>query len=175
MSIKTEIERISGARDAAFAALTEKGVTVPSGTKVDGLAGLIASIPKNQKRFTVTVPTAVATQDVKLVSGDPDVAAHYADATAVCTVQKVSNNNTNGITCIMGVNHSFAGRYGVYAAYNASGDTASALTCNLPLGSDLNPNEDIGVRCTSNGDIIVRAFRLASNFGGADYIIEFSW
>jgi hypothetical protein len=175
MSIKTEIERISGARDDAFAVLTEKGVTVPSGTKIDGLPSLIASIPRNHKRFTVTVPTAVASQDVKLVSGDPDVAAHYADATAVCTVQKVSNNNTNGITCIMGTNHSFVGRYGVYAAYNSASDTASALTCNLPLGSDSNANADIGVRCTSNGDIIVRAYRLASNFGGADYIIDFIW
>lgn len=44
MSVQTQIDRISGAVSAALAALTEKGVTVPDGTKVDGLAALIAAI-----------------------------------------------------------------------------------------------------------------------------------
>lgn len=44
MSVQTQIDRISGAVSDALAALTEKGVTVPEGTKVDGLAALIAAI-----------------------------------------------------------------------------------------------------------------------------------
>lgn len=44
MSVQTQIDRISGAVSAALAALSEKGVTVPDGTKVDGLAELIESI-----------------------------------------------------------------------------------------------------------------------------------
>lgn len=44
MSVQTQIDRISGAVSAAIAALSEKGVTVPAGTKVDGLAALIAAI-----------------------------------------------------------------------------------------------------------------------------------
>jgi hypothetical protein len=44
MSVQTQIDRISGAVQSALAALTEKGVTVPDGTKVDGLAALIAAI-----------------------------------------------------------------------------------------------------------------------------------
>ena len=44
MSVQTQIDRISGAVSDALAALTEKGVTVPDGTKVDGLAALIESI-----------------------------------------------------------------------------------------------------------------------------------
>ena len=44
MSVQTQIDRISGAVQSAIAALTEKGVTVPDGTKVDGIAALIASI-----------------------------------------------------------------------------------------------------------------------------------
>ena len=44
MSVQTQIDRISGAVQSALAALAEKGVTVPSGTKVDGLAALIAAI-----------------------------------------------------------------------------------------------------------------------------------
>lgn len=44
MSVQTQIDRISGAVSAALTALTEKGVEVPAGTKVDGLASLIAAI-----------------------------------------------------------------------------------------------------------------------------------
>lgn len=44
MSIQTQIDRISESVSAALTALTEKGVTVPDGTKVDGLAALIAAI-----------------------------------------------------------------------------------------------------------------------------------
>lgn len=44
MSVQTQIDRISGAVSAALTALSEKGVEVPTGTKVDGLAALIAAI-----------------------------------------------------------------------------------------------------------------------------------
>lgn len=44
MSVQTQIDRISGAVSAALTALAEKGVEVPAGTKVDGLAALIAAI-----------------------------------------------------------------------------------------------------------------------------------
>ena len=44
MSVQTQIDRISGAVADALAALSAKGVTVPAGTKVDGLAALIAAI-----------------------------------------------------------------------------------------------------------------------------------
>jgi hypothetical protein len=44
MSVQTQIDRISGAVQSALAALSEKGVEVPAGTKVDGLAALIAAI-----------------------------------------------------------------------------------------------------------------------------------
>ena len=40
----TNIDGAKAAVDAALAALTEKGVEVPAGTKVDGLAALIAAI-----------------------------------------------------------------------------------------------------------------------------------
>ena len=44
MSVQTQIDRISSAVSSALSAVAEKGVTVPSGTKVDGLAELIAAI-----------------------------------------------------------------------------------------------------------------------------------
>lgn len=44
MSVQTQIDRISGNVTAALAAIADKGVTVPSGSTSDALAGLIASI-----------------------------------------------------------------------------------------------------------------------------------
>lgn len=44
MSVQSEISRISGNVAAALAAIAEKGVSVPSGSKSDALASLIASI-----------------------------------------------------------------------------------------------------------------------------------
>ena len=42
--IQAQIDRISGAVQDALTAIADKGVTVPAGTKVDGLASLIAAI-----------------------------------------------------------------------------------------------------------------------------------
>lgn len=45
MSISSEITRISNAKTAIAESIANKGVTVPSGTKIDGMATLIDSIP----------------------------------------------------------------------------------------------------------------------------------
>ena len=58
MSVQTQIDRISGAVQSALAALTEKGVTVPPGTKVDGLAALIAAIEAGGGGGGVSIGTA---------------------------------------------------------------------------------------------------------------------
>ena len=44
MSTANEITRLSNAKSAIASAITEKGVTVPSGTKLDGMASLIGQI-----------------------------------------------------------------------------------------------------------------------------------
>lgn len=44
MSVQTEIDRIESAKTAIATAIAGKGVTVPSGTKLDGMAALIRSI-----------------------------------------------------------------------------------------------------------------------------------
>lgn len=44
MSIQSEINRIKAAAAAIAASITNKGVTVPDGTKLDGMAALIGSI-----------------------------------------------------------------------------------------------------------------------------------
>ena len=44
MSVQTEITRIESAKTAIATAIEGKGVTVPTGTKLDGLAALVESI-----------------------------------------------------------------------------------------------------------------------------------
>lgn len=46
MSIASEISRIEGARDAAFAAITDMGGSVPTGSTIDDMASLIRTIPQ---------------------------------------------------------------------------------------------------------------------------------
>lgn len=44
MSIASELTRLQNAKNAITSAITAKGVTVPSGTKLDGMAALIGQI-----------------------------------------------------------------------------------------------------------------------------------
>lgn len=44
MSIQSEIDRIAGAKTALATAIAGKGVTVPEGTKLDGMAALVEEI-----------------------------------------------------------------------------------------------------------------------------------
>lgn len=52
MSVQSEINRISGAKTDIGAAIAEKGVTVPAGTKIDAMAPLIEAIQTG-----ITLPT----------------------------------------------------------------------------------------------------------------------
>ena len=45
MSIRSQINRISQAKSAIATAIAGKGVTVPNGTSIDGMAALVAEIP----------------------------------------------------------------------------------------------------------------------------------
>lgn len=65
MSIQTELSRIINAKAAIKAAIEGKGVTVPDGTLLDGMAALIDSIEGGggMRKITATIsfPTAVST------------------------------------------------------------------------------------------------------------------
>ena len=57
MSIGTEITRLANAKSAIATAITNKGVTVPSSTKLDGMAALINSIANQAELESITVKT----------------------------------------------------------------------------------------------------------------------
>lgn len=137
------------------------------------MAGAINDIPTgnvNAKFFTFSSPEAVANQNVKIVSADPDVAAHYADPNAMVTVRKMANNSSNGLAILMNSNHTFGTAHGVYMNFNQTSNAAAPITNGLTTATD-----SISVFCNSSGDILVHCGRQANNFGGADYIITFTW
>lgn len=68
MSIGTEITRLANAKSAIATAITNKGVTVPSSTKLDGMAALINSIANQAELESITVKTPPTKLDY--ISGD---------------------------------------------------------------------------------------------------------
>lgn len=64
MSIQTEITRITEAKMNISAAISAKGVEIPAGTKIDGLAALIASILTQKPEQAKTVSPALTQQVV---------------------------------------------------------------------------------------------------------------
>jgi hypothetical protein len=68
MSIQSEINRIVGFRNDALAAVAEKGVTVPQGSAIDDLPGLIRSIETSPTLQSKTVFPSTSQQTV---SPDP--------------------------------------------------------------------------------------------------------
>lgn len=146
------------------------GVTAhdKSGAKITG-----TMVGVNCKIYHVNVPTAVAAQFVTVVSGDPDVAAHYADDSALVTVRKMTNNTTQGTAMIAQGNHSFGTAYGAYVNRKNDG-THGYNFLTYPLTTDKTDGSVPFVKCSADGNIVVWAQRLQNNFGGADYIITFS-
>ena len=72
MSVQTQIDRISGAVSAALTALSEKGVTVPAGTKVDDLAALISGIEAgggDENKVTGNITPAATTKTLTITHG----------------------------------------------------------------------------------------------------------
>lgn len=61
MSIQSEIDRIAGAKADIVTAIESKGVTVPDGTTIDGLAALILEMGGTQTVGYGTCETAAAT------------------------------------------------------------------------------------------------------------------
>ena len=62
MSIQSEITRITAARNASFTSIGNKGVTVPSGSTIDDMSGLIDDIDAIKE-----VSAIPATKDTSII------------------------------------------------------------------------------------------------------------
>ena len=80
MSIQTEVTRITNAKAAIKAAIEGKGVTVPDGTLLDGMAALIESIEAGGgANFTAgTITVTSDTNDFILTHGLGEIPAFFA-------------------------------------------------------------------------------------------------
>lgn len=147
-------------------------VRLPTSGKYCDRDIVVTATGVNCKIYRVNVPTAVAEQFVTLVTGDADVAAHYADEHAMVTVRKITNNSANGTQIFVHTNHLFSNAYGCYMNNNSNYNNAGTMNANLQSASTGNVPY---TNCTASGDIKVYARRTQNNFGGGDYIVTFSW
>ena len=75
MSIQSEINRIAGARDDAFDAIEDKGVTVPQGSTIDDMADLIAQISGGGDAYAVISVTYPAGSTCTCTKGSTTLTA----------------------------------------------------------------------------------------------------
>ena len=134
MSISSEITRISNAKTAIAESIANKGVTVPSGTKIDGMATLIDSIQTGgggavqpSKALTVTSNgTTTITPDapyeaIKQVDLTVNVASGGAiDYNTIATTwAKYDCNFSNADDKTISVTGNFTGLAAVLSPYGA--------------------------------------------------------
>ena len=82
MSIQTELTRLTNAKAAIKTAIEGKGVTVPSGTLLDGMAALIMSIPTSSGDIKIeqgSVTFAEEQSSYTFVTDSPDIFIAYVE------------------------------------------------------------------------------------------------
>ena len=135
MSISSEITRISNAKTAIAQSIANKGVTVPSGTKIDGMAALIDSIQTGgggavqpSKALTVTsngittITPDVPYDAIKQVDLTVNVASGGGTIdynTIATTWAKYDCNFNNADDKVISVTGNFTGLAAVLSPYGA--------------------------------------------------------
>lgn len=100
--VNDQIARLSSAKKAIADAISEKGVTVPAGTKLDGMSALIQSIPDIKSIAWHQCPEAVRNYLANVTYDPSDYStsqiAKYAPATAVISNYKPIGKTVGGVT-----------------------------------------------------------------------------
>ena len=97
MSISSEITRISNAKTAIAESIANKGVTVPSGTKIDGMAALIDSIQTGGGGGET--PASAKWDDVTFIDCDGSVLYSYSLAEAQALTALPTLPSHDGLVC----------------------------------------------------------------------------
>ena len=100
MSIQTDLTRIKNAKSAIKAAIEGKGVTVPDGTLLDGMAALIESIEAGGGGFQVALGTFTPAETKSLNSLPPPSIEHNAGFTPDAFIFYKASTDTYGMIAI---------------------------------------------------------------------------
>lgn len=185
MSIQSEIDRISGAVQDAFAALTEKGVDVPDGTNVTGLAELIrkesggssGSVVAGVEEVILASDAATSGTPVKL-GNIPFISTHINDANLFAAlVRKDTTQAASAAAFAAACNSAYL--YGGYfmTVYRSSYSTAiqTATSADYALNKST-AGSYARVYADSNGDVYVLPYssgtaymRTTINFAAGTY------
>lgn len=109
MSVQGEISRLENAKAAIKAAVEGKGVSVPDGTLLDGMAALIESIQAGGGASWVTVATELPNDMYQLGDVNMDGSITQDDATEIMNFISGESNPTTIQKVISDVN--FDGQY----------------------------------------------------------------
>lgn len=184
MSIQSEINRISGAKSDIADAIEDQGVTVPSGTKLDGMANLIGQIPAggSEKLNSTQAADAYDPTATYAVGDKVSYAGNvYSCISAISTpeawdsthwdqvdpIQDQVDEVRNTLNQLVLIGNTTAiNQNGTYTKENVTGMTANHRVANWGLFSDANlttpispnnPPADITISEESGGYVITIA------------------
>ena len=126
MSVQSEINRIVSAKSDISTAITNKGVTVPSGTKLDGMAALIDSISGGEDVIIKKVTFRISSN--YLLSDNRCVVTHNCGKIPKAVF--IFSNNTNQTYLGYGYIFNFSGSNNttdvtMYTSFGGSNNTFS--------------------------------------------------
>ena len=127
------------------------------------------------KAWTVNIPNDVVTGDFVFVSGDSDIAKHYADSTAVALFFKLGKTivgNMFPILCQTNNDFGLESYCGVNLRFNSAGTTLSGNGINKTLSQTDNYKT---LRADSSGTLKFVGASATYGLAAGDYIVVFAW
>ena len=164
-------------------AIRSKGGTSAELSFPSGMAAAIGAIPTgaaNFKKFNVTLPTVFSGGDLTLVSGDADVAAHYADNNAIVLFYPASykeiETTRNAIFASIVGNTLLRKKYDGTDVYGASPWLTSTALGGFSHPTKLSTHTSYTghLRAKSSGDITIYVGGTYDLLDG-DYYVLFMW